>query len=172
MVLGTSGETVICPGTNATKGSLQLAGPLRLQQSYPADPSLNMLGYRLTVGATGVSITTITSLSPVSYSSLVLTSGVWAVNYTVELTASTVVTATAQSFYFATSTGGAYSERIANTGTIRIHTQNVYAANDTPAFSGSGTIYTNANKTIYPTILINYTGTLTGKGYATATRIG
>ena len=172
IMLGRTTEFVECAGTDATNGSLKLNGGLILQSTYSSTPSSNMLGFRITLSA--VAISTITSLTSLTFGSLALTAGVWSLDYTVELSAGTAVTATAQSFYFSNASGASatYSTRIANTGTTRIHSSNSYASGDTPAFSGGGMYYTSSAITLYPAVLINYTGTLTGTGWASATRIG
>lgn len=170
IVLGRSTEFVECAGTDTTNGCLKLNGGLKLQTSYGAVPSSTMLGYRIALSA--IAINPITSLTAVSIGSLALTVGVWSLNYTFELSAGTAVTATAQSFYFSNANGGAYATRIANTGTTRLHFQINYGNGDNPSYSGGGTYYASAAISLYPTLLINYTGTLTGTGYASATRIG
>lgn len=172
IVLGRSTEFVECAGTNTTNGCLKLNGGLKLQTTYGAVPSATMLGYRIELVA--VSTGAITSLTAVSIGALALTVGVWILSYTFELTNTVAsTTATSQAFYFSNTNGGALASRRDNTGTVRVHTSNIYGVNDVPMFSGCGTYYASASISLYPTVLINYSGgTLTGLGYASAVRIG
>jgi uncharacterized protein YjbI with pentapeptide repeats len=174
IVIGTSGETIYCPGTSTTNGSIQLAGGLVLQSTYAADPSSNMLGYQIINSSPGITISSIISLSPVSYGSIALTPGVWSINYQVELANYTGIAVTSITHYLTSILGDAYSNRLVNGGATSFNFTYTYLVTDyTPAFSNSCTYYASSTTTFYPTLLINYTGSgLTGTGYYTATRIG
>lgn len=173
IMLGTSTEFVECAGTDNTNGCLKLNGGLKLQTTYGAVPSSTMLGHRIALSA--IAINPITSLTAVSIGSLALTVGVWSLNYTFELSSGGGnCIATIQSFYFSNASGGAYATRINNTGTNRLHFSMGYGSGDNPAYSGGGTYYASAAISLYPTLLITYSGigALTGTGYASAVRIG
>jgi len=174
IVLGTATEFVLCKGTSSTNGSLQLDGPLRLKIGTYSTPTANMLGYQISLTAVAIASITSSTTTGISIGSIALTAGVWSINYTFELLAATAtVNTVAQSFYFSNTNNGAYSTRIANTGSTRIHNPNVYNVNDTPSFSGGGCLYTSGGQTIYPTLVINFSsGSLSGTGWANATRIG
>ena len=172
IMLGTAAETVVCPGTDAS-GSLVLYGGLTLQTTYSTAPTSNMLGYRIVLS--GIIINSITTGTSQTIGSLALTAGVWSLNYTFELLANTSVATSQQSFFFSSASGAlaTYDTRIANTGTTRFHSAMTYANTDNPSYSGGGTYYASAAINLYPAINITFTGgTLSGTGYASATRIG
>ena len=81
---------------------------------------------------------------------------------------------TEQTYYFTTASGGAYPfTRIVNTGTFRRQSTETWVSGDTPAVSASSVYVATATISIYPTILLAFTGgTITGAGWASATRIG
>lgn len=173
IILGRSTEFVECSGTNTTNGCLKLNGGLKLQTSYGAVPSATMLGYRIVLSA--IDITALTSNTSITIGSLDLTVGVWSLNYTFELLSTGATSTTQQAFFFSDQSGSAaaYSTRIDNTGTTRFHSTMAYTNNDRPAYSGGGTYYASSAITLYPALNITFsTGTLTGTGYASATRIG
>lgn len=172
IMLGTSTEFVECPGTNTTNGCLKLNGGLKLQTSYGAVPSSTMLGYRIEL--INITISSLTSGTSQTIGSLALSVGVWSLNYTFELVADAGVTTSQQSFFFSNQSGASatYATRINNTGTLKLHGLN-YLNTETPAYSGGGTYYASSAITLYPAINITFsTGALTGKGWASAVRIG
>jgi hypothetical protein len=178
IVLGTITESVSCPGTSVN-GSLVLSAGLQLQTAYTAPATANMLGFMLSNVSAPFAIPSFTTATPTNISSagIVLTAGVWCINYTIELAVVTLTTilTTAQTLYFSLTSAptGTYATRIPNCGETRILTTYTYASGDTPAFSGSFSYYTSTTTTIYPIFQIDFTGgTISGTGYYTATRIG
>ena len=183
IVLGTATETVYCVGVPTTGStpytSLVLSSGIQLQTAYPAVPSSTMLGYRLSNSASPFSIGTslIISGSVVNFApvgGIVLSSGTWSINFTLELLVATAITtATAQTIYVSTASAGAYSTRVPACGSTRIHTTYTYAIGDTPAFSGSFFYYTALGASLYPVFILTFSGgAFSGTGYYTATRIG
>ena len=176
IMLGTSAETVVCPGTDAS-GSLILYGGLTLQTAYLTAPASTMLGFQLSNVASPFVITSFTTATQANISAgIVLTAGIWSINYTIEL-AITGGTATVseQTLFCSLISAGVYAQRIYNSGITRIYSTNNYLVVDTPAFSGSFSYYTSTGTTVYPIFEITFTGigvTISGTGYYTATRIG
>ena len=183
IVLGTATETVYCVGVPTTGStpytSLVLSSGIQLQTAYPAVPSSTMLGYRLSNSASPFAVAgssiisgTVVNFAPVG--GIVLTSGTWSINFTLELLVATAITtATAQTIYVSTASAGAYSTRVPACGSTRIHTTYTYAIGDTPAFSGSFSYYTASGASLYPVFILTFTGgSFSGTGYYTATRIG
>ena len=183
IMLGTSAETVYCSGIPTTGStpytSLVLSSGIQLQTAYPAVPSSTMLGYRLSNSASPFAVAgssiisgTVVNFAPVG--GIVLTSGTWSINFTLELLVATAITtATAQTIYVSTASAGAYSTRVPACGSTRIHTTYTYAIGDTPAFSGSFSYYTASGASLYPVFILTFTGgSFSGTGYYTATRIG
>jgi len=176
IVLGRTNEFVECAGTNTTNGCLKLNGGVKLQTTYSSSPTSTMLGFQLSNVALPFAITSFTTTVQANISSagIVLTAGIWSINYTIELLAITgPATVSAQTLYCSLTSAGAYSTRILISGITRIQSTYTYAANDTPAFSGCFSYYTSAGATVYPVFQIAFSsGTFSGTGYYTATRIG
>ena len=176
ILLGGATEYVSCVGTGAN-GSLQLASNLRLQTSYTSSPPATMLGQIVSGSTAGTTFVTGIATGTANITTIALPSaGVWSINYSVELTVNTsAMTASIQSLYCSLTTGGTFAQRISNSGITRTHSPIAYAINDNPVFSGSFVYYVNASATIFPVFSITTTagtGTVTGTGYYTATRVG
>ena len=85
------------------------------------------------------------------------------------------MTVSIQSLYCSLTTNGTFAQRISNSGITRTHSSIAYAINDNPVFSGSFIYYVNAATTVYPVFSVTTTsgtGTITGKGFYTVTRVG
>jgi hypothetical protein len=176
IMLGRTQETVYCSGIPTTGAttytSLVLSSGLQLQTVYTSQPTANQLGYRIALS--NVAISALTSTTPASFGALALTVGTWSINFTFELLNSSVSSSvTAQTYYFSTASGGSYaSTRILNTGTFRKQSSETWAIGDNPAVSASSVYVATSSISIYPTIQLAFTGgTITGAGWASATRI-
>jgi hypothetical protein len=177
--LGTNAEYVTCKGNNLANGylSLVLDSGLRLQTSYTLPPSAAMLGYRLTGSTAGITFITGVGTGTANITTIPLPSGgVWSIDYSVELTVITSgLTASIQSLYCSLTTNGTFAQRISNSGIIRTHSSIVYASGDNPVLSGSFIYYVQTATTIYPVFSVTTTagtGSMTGSGFYTATRVG
>jgi hypothetical protein len=176
IMLGRTQETVYCSGIPTTGAttytSLVLSSGLQLQTVYTSQPTANQLGYRIALS--NVAISALTTTTPASFGALSLTVGTWSINFTFELLNSSVSSpVTAQTYYFSTASGGSYaSTRISNTGTFRKQSTETWAIGDNPAVSASSVYVATSSISIYPTIQLAFTGgTITGAGWASATRI-
>lgn len=174
--LGTATEYVTCKGTNTTNGALQLAGGLVLQTTYGTIAS-NMLGYSFSGSTPNTTFVTGIATGTANITTIALPSaGVWAIDYSVELTVNTsAMTVSIQSLYCSLTSNGTFAQRISNSGITRIHSSNTYAINDNPVFSSSFVYYVSTATTVYPVFSITTTagtGTVTGTGYYNATRVG
>ena len=177
--LGTTAEYVTCKGNNSGNGylSLVLDSGLRLQTSYSQQPSAAMLGYRFTGTTSGTTFVTGVGTGTANITTIPLPSGgVWSIDYSVELTVITSgLTASIQSLYCSLTSAGTFAQRIPNSGIIRTHSSIVYASGDNPVLSGSFIYYVQTATTIYPVFSITTTagtGSMTGSGFYTATRVG
>lgn len=176
ILLGGSTEYVSCAGTGAN-GSLQLAGNLRLQTTYSSSPPASMLGQIVSGSTAGTTFVTGIATGTANITTISLPSaGVWSINYSVELTVNTsAMTASIQSLYCSLTSNGTFAQRITNSGITRTHSSIAYAINDNPVFSGSFVYYVNGATTVYPVFSITTTagtGTVTGTGFYTYTRVG
>ena len=176
ITLGTINEYVTCKGTTAN-GSLQLASNLRLQTAYTASPAATMLGQQITGSTSGITFVTGVGTGTANITTIPLPSGgVWCIDYSVELTVNTTaMTASIQSLYCSLTSAGTFATRINNSGITRTHSSITYAINDNPVFSGSFIYYVNAATMVYPVFSVTTTagtGTITGTGYYTTTRVG
>jgi hypothetical protein len=176
IMLGRTTEFVECAGTDGTNGCLKLNGGVKLQTSY-STPTSTMLGYQLT-NTTGFAIASFTSATETNISSagIVLTAGIWNIDYSIELAiAGGTATVQAQTLFCSLTSAGDYATlRISNSGITRIHSTNTYANADTPCFSGSFNYYASSTTTVYPVFKITYTAgpTISGTGFYRATRVG
>ena len=176
ITLGTTGEFVTCKGTTAN-GSLQLASNLRLQTAYTASPAATMLGQQITGSTSGTTFVTGVGTGTANITTIPLPSGgVWSIDYSVELTVNTSgLTVSIQSLYCSLTSAGTFAQRISNSGIIRTHSSIVYASGDNPVLSGSFVYYVSTATTVYPVFSITTTagtGSMTGSGFYTATRVG
>lgn len=170
IMLGRATETVICPGT-ASNNSITLSGGITLQTAYPVVLSANQLGFRLTNTPTATILSGSGSQS--AQGTLVLPEGTWLLSYSVELTNTNAITTTSViSFYTTLSTQTTFSNRLPNTGTIRIHTPNTFNIGDVSIYSGSATYVSSPAVSVVLRASIFYTGgTLTSFSYFSATRM-
>lgn len=177
VVLGTASESVVCPGTTSNN-SITLSAGLTLQTAYSVSPSVNQLGYQVSNISSPFVIASFTTATPTNISSagISLDTGVWCIEYTIELSvAGGIATCQAQTLFTSLDIAGAYSTRLFTCGATRIHTTNTYNIGDTPAFSGSFSYFVTPADILYPKFQINFTGAgavVSGTGYYTATRIG
>ena len=176
ITLGTINEYVTCKGTTANC-SLQLGSNLRLQTAYTASPAATMLGQQITGSTSGITFVTGVGTGTANITTIPLPSGgVWSIDYSVELTVNTSgLTVSIQSLYCSLTSAGTFAQRISNSGITRTHSSIAYAMNDNPVFSGSFIYYVSAATTVFPVFSVTTTagtGTITGTGYYTATRVG
>ena len=176
ITLGTATEYVTCKGTTAN-GSLQLASNLKLQTAYTASPAATMLGQQITGSTSGITFVTGVGTGTANITTIPLPSGgVWSIDYSVELTVITSgLTVSIQSLHCSLTSAGTFATRINNSGIIRTHSSIVYASGDNPVLSGSFVYYVSTATTVYPVFSITTTagtGSMTGSGFYTATRVG
>ena len=177
--LGTNAEYVTCKGNSSGNGyvSLVLDSGLRLQTTYTLAPSAAMLGYRLTGSTAGTTFVTGVGTGTANITTIPLPSGgVWSIDYSVELTVVTSgLTVSIQSLYCSLTSAGTFAQRISNSGIIRTHSSIVYASGDNPVLSSSFVYYVQTATTVYPVFSVATTagtGSMTGSGFYTATRVG
>ena len=177
IMLGTSLETVVCPGTDAS-GSLVLYGGLTLQTTYLTAPTANMLGYKVVTTGTTVPLTSAIIATLVNVSVPV---GVWSVSYSVsvEITGTTgSVTITAQNFFFASNPAPSTTALSTTSGQIKKHTSETYNTSEVYIVSNCFTYQnmTGATTNIYLNIESSFSFTSdagqTATGYVSLTRIG
>jgi len=145
--------------------------PIRLQSTYTAGAGAGQLGQVVSATTTGLSFA---SGVQQSFASLSVSAGVWAISYSIDLTNTlSSTTITSHAFYVGTSSAVAYTSKISYGGATKIGGSVIYAVSETACFSGSLTYSSTSSITFYPTALfVGSGGTLTGIGYANATRIG
>jgi hypothetical protein len=177
IMLGRATETVICPGTSSNN-SITLSGGITLQTAYSAAPSANQLGFQVSnISTGGFAIASFTTATPTNISAgISLATGVWCIEYTIDLLVSVAVATVAAQTLFVTLDNagtGTYATRLEICGATRIHSTYTYGIGDTPAFSGSFSYYVTPADILYPKFQISYTAgpTISGTGYYTATRV-
>jgi len=160
----------------SVQGTITTSLGVVLPTSYSVAPPTGQLGNQISNVLSPFSIASFTTATPTNITSagILLTSGVWSINVTLELLVTVAIaTVQVQTLYNSVNSAGAYSTRLLCAGCTRIHTVNTFAINDTPALSGSFIYSTTGSIIIYPIFQITYTAgpTISGTGYYTATRI-
>jgi hypothetical protein len=168
-MLGTSGETVYCPGTNAS-GSLVLASGLQLQTAYLTALTTTMLGYKVITTGSGVILTS-TNIS--NLVNVPVPIGVWHISYSVSVAVSSAVIVTAQNIVFSSS-ATSNTALSAICGQSKSHSSETYATNDIYIVSNSFEYQTTTAINIYLNMesTFDVVAALTATGYVSLTRIG